>query len=95
MSTKDAYVKKMHAKLDEWNADIDKLKAKAGAAQADAKQEYYKQIEQLELKQNEANQKLDDLKTAGDEAWEDLKAGVDLAWESVSMAVKSAISRFN
>lgn len=32
MTSKDAYVEKLHAKLDEWSADIDKLKAKADAA---------------------------------------------------------------
>ncbi len=32
MTDKDAYVQKLHAKLDEWNAEIDKLKAKADKA---------------------------------------------------------------
>jgi len=32
MADKDAYVQKLHAKLDEWNAEIDKLKAKADKA---------------------------------------------------------------
>jgi len=45
MSLKDAYVQKLQAKSDEWHAEIDKLKAKADSAKADAKIEYYKQIE--------------------------------------------------
>ena len=32
MTSKDAYVEKLPAKLDEWSADIDKLKAKADAS---------------------------------------------------------------
>jgi hypothetical protein len=32
MPGKDAYVQKLHAKLDKWNAEIDKLKAKANTA---------------------------------------------------------------
>ena len=40
MTDKDAYVQKLHAKLDEWNAEIDKLKAKADKAEADSRVEY-------------------------------------------------------
>jgi cell division protein FtsB len=29
MDDKDAYVQKLHKRIDEWNAEIDKLKAKA------------------------------------------------------------------
>ena len=94
MSMKDAYVTKMHAKLDEWSADIDNLKARADLAEADVQQDYYEQISELKMKQNDANIKLMELQNAGDGAWEDLKAGVELAWVSVSSAVESATSRF-
>jgi hypothetical protein len=36
MKNKEAYVQKMHAKIDEWNADIDRLKAKADQVEADS-----------------------------------------------------------
>ena len=94
MSMKEAYEKKLQAHLDEWSAEINKLKAKADAAEADAQLEYYKEIEALEAKQKEANKKLDELKKSGDDAWEDLKAGMDNAWDSLSRSVKSAVSRF-
>lgn len=94
MSMKDAYVKKLQSKLAEWNAEIDKLKAKADSADADVQLEYYKKIEELRTMQDEANQKLDDLREASDDAWEDIKAGVDSAWDSLSRSVKSAASHF-
>ena len=47
MSERDAYVEKMKAKLDEWNAEIDRLEAKARGAEADARLRYNKQIESL------------------------------------------------
>ena len=68
-----AYEEKLDAQLDEWKAQIDLLKAKADTAKAEAKTEYYKTIEALQRKQNDAKAKLRELKTAGDEAWEDLK----------------------
>jgi uncharacterized coiled-coil DUF342 family protein len=94
MSTKQAYEKKLQAKLDEWNAEIDKLKAKANSAEADAQLEYNRQIDELRTKQNEAQKKLDELKEASEDAWKDLKAGIENAWDSLGSSIKSAVSRF-
>ena len=35
-TTRDAYVQKVKAKLDEWNAEIDRLEAQARQKEADA-----------------------------------------------------------
>jgi len=94
MSMKDAYEKKLQSQLDEWSADIDKLKAKADNAEADTQLEYYKQIEELRTMQETADEKLAELKDSSDDAWEDLKAGVENAQDSLAHAMKSAASRF-
>lgn len=94
MITKDEFVRKMHAKLDQWNTDIDALKAKADKAEADARVEYHKQLDALRSKRDDARGKLHELESAGGDAWEDLKAGVEMAWDSVTEAVRSATSRF-
>lgn len=94
MSMKEAYEKKLQSQLDEWSAEIEKLKAKADSAEADAQLEYYKQIEELRTMQEHAKNKLSELKEAGDNAWEDLTAGIDNAWSSMNEAIKSATSRF-
>ncbi|WP_351089440.1 coiled coil domain-containing protein [Shewanella sp. S1-49-MNA-CIBAN-0167] len=86
--------KKLRAQLDQWSAEIDKLKAKADNAEADAKIEYYKQIEELRTMQKSANSKLTELKESSDGAWEELKAGMDGAWNSLGNSLKSATSRF-
>jgi predicted ATP-binding protein involved in virulence len=89
-----AYEEKFDAQLKEWGAQIALLKAKADNAKADAKIEYYKTIEALQHKQNDAKAKLLELKTAGDEAWEDLKKGAEKAWTEVKTAYHDASSRF-
>jgi len=94
MSMKDAYEKKLQAQLDEWGAEIDKLKAKADNAQADAQLEYQEQIKELRSMKNVANEKLSELKNASVDAWQDLKAGIDSAWDSLGNAMKSAASKF-
>jgi len=94
MASKDEYVQKLHAKLDVWNAEIDKLKAKAEKAQAESRVEHQEQIKNLQQKLWEAEKKVAELRNAGEGAWEDLKAGVQLAWDSMEEAVKSARSKF-
>jgi uncharacterized coiled-coil DUF342 family protein len=94
MSTKDAYKQKLQAQLSEWNAEIEKLRAKADNAEADARIEYQKQIEELRSMHETASAKLAELKGASDDAWEDLKVGIDRASSSLSEALKAAKSRF-
>ena len=95
MDEKAAYEKKVQAQLDEWNAEIKKLKAKADRAEAEAQIAYYQQIDELQDLQNNAANKLIELKKAGDNAWHDLKTGVEVAKTSLEDAVKSAASRFS
>ena len=89
-----AYEEKLDAQLKEWNAQITLLKAKAENAKADARIDYYKTIEALERKQDEAKTKLQELQTAGDEAWEAVKTGTEKAWAEVKTAYHDAASKF-
>ncbi len=88
------YEEKFEAQLKEWSAQIALLNAKADKAKAEVKVEYYKIIENLQGKQDTARTKLQELKTAGDDAWDDLKTGAENVWTDVKNAFNSAISRF-
>ena len=94
MTNREAYIKKMKAKLDEWNADIAKIEAKAESAEADLKIKYNQKIDELKQQREKATTQLHELQNSGDEAWEDIKAGLDKAWDSLGNAVNSALSRF-
>jgi hypothetical protein len=89
-----AYEEKIDAQLEELNAQIVLLKARADKATAAAKIEYYKTIEALQQKQDEAGAKLHELKKAGDDAWEDLKTGSEKAWNEIKIAFNEAVARF-
>lgn len=89
-----AYEEKLDAQLAEWNAQIALYKARADKAKADVKIDYYKTIDTLQRKQDEARTKLQELKAAGDGAWEDLKTGAEKAWSEVKAAFHDATSRF-
>ncbi len=89
-----AYEEKFDAQLKEFSAQIALLKARADKGKAEAKIEYYKTVEALQQKQDEAMKKLHELKSAGDEAWEDLKTGAENAWDEVKAAFYGAASKF-
>jgi predicted nuclease with TOPRIM domain len=94
MNMKESYRQKLQAQLDQWSAEIDKLKARAEKADADIRLEYFEQIEDLKVKQQAATDKLDELMSASDDAWEELKAGVESARFTLGEAVERAAARF-
>jgi uncharacterized coiled-coil DUF342 family protein len=91
---RDAFVKKMKAKLDEWNADIAKLEATAKQKEAEARGDVERRIEELKAKRKTVEDDLDQLSSSGEDAWEDLKAGIDSAADALGEALQSARSRF-
>ncbi len=95
MSNKQAYQQKVQAQLDEWSAEIDKLRAKADKADADAQIALNREIDNLRDKKNQAREKLDELSDASEGAWEDLKTGVEAASNQLGQALRSAQSRFD
>lgn len=94
MSDKKAYTRKLEAEIEEWNAEIGLLRAKAKSASADAQLEYEQQIDDLERKRDEMDDKLQELNNASAGAWEDVKRGVNRAWKDMTAAVEGAASRF-
>ena len=92
--TKEAYLEKLKAKVDEWNAQIDKLKAKAAQSKADAKIEIEKRVGDLETQRQAVENKIQQLVQASGPAWEDLKGGVQSAWNKLDEAVRSATEKF-
>jgi hypothetical protein len=94
MSDKELYLQKMRAQLDEWKADVDKLKAKASRTSADARLRMNKQIEMLESKIEEGKTKLSELSSASEDTWESLKEGIESAWDSMKSAVSDAAAKF-
>lgn len=94
MNNKEAYLQKLKAQLDEWDAEIQKFKAKAKKAKDDLNIDYKEDLESLQASREAASKKLEEFGHCSDEAWEDLKEGIEKAWDDLGGAVKSAVSRF-
>ncbi len=91
---RDLYQQKMKAQLDEWRADVAKLKAKALGASADTQLELNRHVRNLEAKLEEGKAKLAELSSAGEDAWASVKSRAEPAWDSLKSAVRDAAAKF-
>ena len=91
MNKKEAYAQELQTQLDEFSAEIDRLKARADKAEEPW---HRQQVEMLQEKHRQAKAKLGELREAGDDAWDDVKEGITNALDAVGKAVKSAAKRF-
>lgn len=94
MPQNDQYIEKIKARLDQWNAEIDKLEARSKEAEADTKIEYQKQLDGLREQRDRAEAQLEEIRNATDEAWSELESGFDKAWQDISTAFDNAFSKF-
>jgi uncharacterized membrane protein len=70
MSKKDSYIAKMKLQLDELDAKMTKVEAKAKEAKEDARDKYKEEMAKLRKQSKLAVAKLDELKAAGEDTWE-------------------------
>ncbi len=93
MNDKALYQQKKEAQLNEWKADIEKLKAKTSIASADAQIEMNQQIHALEQKIDEGKVKLSDLIKAADDGYESMKTSVESTWDSLKVSFGEMASK--
>lgn len=77
MSKQDAYIAKMKLQLDELNAKMHDLEAKAQEAKADVRDKYQEEIKKLRHQSKLAVAKLDEIKASGENAWEAMVAEME------------------
>ena len=84
----------MNAQLNEWNAQIDVLEAKAESAGADLKVKRAEVIRDLRAKQNAASAQMTELDQATGEAWDKVKETADNLWVDLKTGLSAAHSKF-
>ncbi len=70
MPNRDEYIAKIKLQLDELDAKMDKLEAKATEAKEDARAKYREEIAKLRQQSKLAKGKLEELKASGEDKWE-------------------------
>jgi hypothetical protein len=88
-------VEKLKGQLDQWNAEVAKWEAKAQKAQAGARVEYDKHLNDLRRQRDQALEHMKRVQAASGEAWVDLVRGADEAWAKMREALEKARSHFN
>ena len=96
MSDKDALEKKIQAKLDEADAEIHKLQARAREQDADKalRQQIEERRAELEKHQAALKSKLDALRSKSESSWKEIEHGAQQAWDDLSSALKRAAEHF-
>lgn len=94
MDNRRLYEQKARAQLNEWKAELDRLRAKASGASAEVQLELNRQIQALEKQIGEGAARLNKLATAGDEAWDSVREGCESAWQSLRDGFTKAASKF-
>jgi ribosome recycling factor len=70
MSKRDEYIAATKLQLDELNASMSKLEAKAQEAKEDARDKYHEEMRKLRHQSKLAVAKFDEMKSAGEDKWE-------------------------
>ncbi len=94
MLTRDEYVANMKERLDQWNAEMDALEAKALKTREEAKAKYQEQIIALRAKRREGEEKLKALQSATEDSWEQLKAETENVWDAFKDSVQAFKAHF-
>lgn len=92
MDHKEQYLESMKQNLDQTEARIGDLKARAEQASSEHKAALEARIAELEEQQSRLRARLAGMATAA--AWDDLKQGLDNAFGELSDALEAAISKF-
>lgn len=77
MNTRETYIAQMKLQLDELNAKMDTLDAKALEVKQDARHLYQEEMRKLRHQSKLASAKLDQIKVSTEETWEALVAEMD------------------
>ena len=91
----ETYKAKLDGKIKEWNAEAQKLEAKAQQAGADAQAKFRDQMETIRKKESAARAKLTEFGNSAQNAGDDLKFGVDKAVNDFGAAIDKARAQFN
>lgn len=93
MSDRSTYIEELKSRISEWDGEMDKIKARALDATADARTTLDRVLDDLKEQRSAASAKLEEAEDSADDAWDDLKDGFETAWGKVSEAFKSARDR--
>lgn len=91
---KQEFQSQLEGKLQDWDARLEKIRAKAAKLKAEHKADIERQIEAAGKIRAEAHGFVEQLRHRTDDAWEDVRGGAEKAWEQMKQALDHLASRF-
>ena len=82
-SARKEFIANMKRRLDDLDANIDELEKKAGKVEADARKEYEQRLADMKEKRRQVDQKLDEIRAAGEGGWNALKQEAEHTWKAL------------
>lgn len=94
-NAKHRFQREFEAQLEDWDAMLERLKARARGASAEVRAEFEVQLEALAGDRALAQERLQELRRHGQWAWEDLKDDAERTWKELREAIERSASYFN
>ena len=87
---RDEYVRKLKEQIDQWNAQM----AKWEAMSEEVKNKYLQQLDEVQVRREEAMQELKRVQGASADAWTQMMSGADTAFKEMREAFERAAKAF-
>jgi hypothetical protein len=90
--TKDAYVKRVHAQLDELQAEISTREDNIDTVASSEREKSRQLLEQMKSKLNKVQSQLIDLQSDTDKLWHDARIDVETAMDELENVMGKAVA---
>ncbi len=94
MTSRESYLKELQGRLNEWRAEIEVLKADAMRAEPKTRAEFEKRIVELRRQCDNAERRIDEIRSSTDAGWEELREGADHMWSGIKQLLKDTRAAF-
>ena len=88
---RDEYVQKLKAQIDEWNAQM----ARWTSASEEVKNKYLQQLDEVQVRRDEAIAEMKRLQSASADAWTQMMKGAETAFKNMQDAFENARKGFD
>lgn len=85
--------KAVQAQLEEWDAELQKLRARSKKAEAHLQEDYENRIRELESMYADIQKRIETMAEASEDEWENLKQDVGRKWEAFLQSVETTIGK--
>ena len=87
---RDEYVRKLKEQIEQWNAQM----AKWQAMSEELKNKYLQQLDEVQVRRDEALKELGRIQSASADAWSQMMGGADAAFKDMREAFERAARAF-